>query len=99
METKATMFDNISYLINGGDIVGIRVDTGRCIKEYYVGDTVEVTGDCRGYICSGIKTPGKGKIVSVRKDDTDHFFVVEMENGETGIMKYHRMEVIKRTYT
>ena len=98
METRNTMFANIFYLIDDeGNIVGIREDIDQ--KEYYVGDIVKVTDDGYGYISPGIKTPGIGKIVAVREDDTDHFFTVKMENGETAFgVKAARIEVIHRTY-
>ena len=96
MKTRNTMFANIFYLIDDeGNIVGIRKDHGKYQKEYYVGDLVKVTDDGHGYISPGIKTPGIGIIAAVHEDDTDHFFTVKMENGETGLsVKWHRLEVI-----
>lgn len=99
MKTRKTAFANIFYLIDAEEnIVGIRTNPGKYQKEYYVGDIVKVTDDGCGYICPGIKTPGNGKIVSVHEDDTDHFFTVKMENGETGSVKSNRIEVIHSTY-
>ena len=97
METRNTMFANIFYLIDDEEnIVGIRIDPGKYYqKDYFVGDVVKVTDDGHGYISPGIETPGIGIITDVHEDDTDHFFTVKMENGETGLsVKWHRLEVI-----
>lgn len=100
MKTRKTMFANIFYLVDdSGNIIGVRENPGKYQQDYYVGDVVRVTDDGRGYICPGIKTPGIGKITRVHEDDTDHFFTVKMENGETGFsIKSARLEVIISSY-
>ena len=60
----------------------------------YLGDRVKVSGDSRGYICPGIYRSGLGTIVGIRRDDTDHFFEILMDNGERGTAKGARITVI-----
>lgn len=100
MKTKKTAFANILYICDDHEnVVGIRINPGKYQRKYYVGDIVKVTDDGCGYICPGIRTPGKGRIVSVHEDDTDHFFTIEMENGEIGrAVKANRLEVVRSTY-
>lgn len=96
MTLKRTSFSNIFYICdNEGNIFGIREDPGVFQKDYYVGEMVKVTGDIHGYICPGIRTPGIGRITCVHEDNTDHFFTVEMVNGEIGSVKSARLEVIR----
>ena len=94
METKRTMFANVFYIKEGDELVGIRENPGEYQQDFYVGDVVNVSDDGYGYICPGIKTPGIGVIAGVREDDTDHFFCIEMANGEFGYCKSARLEVI-----
>ena len=98
MKFDHTNFDNIFYICNDeGVIIGIRENPGKYQRDYYVGDTVEVTDDGCGYICPGITTPGVGKI---HRDDNDHFFTVKMENGEIGLsVKSARLKVVTHTHT
>ena len=53
---------------------------------------VQVTDDGHGNICPGISHGGIGKIVEIRRDDTDHFFGVLMNNREFGFMKDARIK-------
>ena len=101
MKMKNTEFANIFFLCeDDGSIIGIRRDPGKYQEDYYIGDVVEVTDDGCGYICPGIKTPGIGKITRVHKDGgDDHFFTVEMENGEIGYyIKSNRLRVIASSH-
>lgn len=64
-------------------------------RSYLLGDVVKITADPRGYICPGISCPGRGKITEIQEDDTDHFYGVQMDNGEFGFMKSARIKVIE----
>lgn len=63
-------------------------------RVYLIGDSVMITGDCRGYIAPGIKQPGNGVIVEIKKDDTDHYYRILMDNGEMGSVKSARIDHI-----
>lgn len=93
---KSTIFSNRHYLVGVDDkVIGIVFDAGTP-REYCLmkGDDVYVSGDNRGNICPGIYHPGIGKIANVRRDDTDHWFYVIMENGECGLCKPARLTKI-----
>lgn len=90
MELERTIFSNYQLVIDEFNIpVAVRINGE---DKYRLYDHVRVTGDCHGYICPGIKHEGIGKIVEIRRDDSDHFFGVLMNNGEFGFMKFARME-------
>ncbi len=61
---------------------------------YLLGDRVKVEGDIMGYICPGINHPGMGTIVKIMRDDTDHFYMILMDNGERGFAKSARITVV-----
>lgn len=89
MKLESTTFANHKLVIDDqGTPVAVQINGVEAFRLY---DTVKVTGDCRGYICPGIKSAGRGEIVVIRRDDTDHFYGVKMENGEFGYMKCTRM--------
>lgn len=89
MKLEPTCFSNYLLVIDEqGTPVGVKIDG---VVAFRLNDTVKVTADCRGYICPGITSPGIGQIVKIKRDDTDHFFGVEMQNGEFGYMKALRM--------
>ena len=89
MKLESTCYANHKLVINDqGTPVAVQINGVEAFRLY---DTVEVTGDCRGYICPGIRHSGIGQIVEIRRDDTDHFCGVRMRNGEFGYMKCSRM--------
>lgn len=94
MKLESTIYSNYQLVIDEFDIpVAVRIDGE---DRYRLYDRVRVTGDCRGYICPTIKHAGTGKIVEIRRDDSDYFFGVLMDNGEFGFMKAARMEFMFR---
>ena len=89
MKKEATGFFNYFLLVNdAGTPIAVEIDG---IEAFSLNDVVKVTDDGNGYICSGISKPGMGRIIEIRRHDTDHFFGVQMENGEFGYMKCSRM--------
>ena len=89
MKLESTCYANHKLVIDdNGTPVAVQINGVVAFRLY---DTVWVTGDCRGYICPGIRQPGIGQIVEIRRDDTDHFYGVRMRSGEFGYMKYNRM--------
>jgi len=91
MKLENTCYENHKLVINEqGNPTGVQING---VIAFRLNDTVEVTGDSIGYICPGIKKPGIGQIVEIRRDDTDHFYGVQMENGEFGYMKCGRMKL------
>lgn len=92
MKLENTGCANYKFVV---DEFGIRVamQINGFIK-YRLYDRVRVTDDGRGYICPMIDRPGFGRIVEIRKDDTDYFFGVLMDNGQFGFMKDARMEKV-----
>ena len=90
MKLENTIYSNHKIVVDDNDTpVAVQVDGKIAFR---LNDTVRVTGDCQGHICSGIIHSGVGKIVEIRRDDTDHFYGVQMNNGEFGYMKYNRLE-------
>ena len=89
MKLEKTIYANYKLGIDEFDIpVAVQV-SGNNIFQLY--DKVRITADCIGYICPGIEHEGLGTIVRIRRDDSDHFFGVLMDNGEFGYMKDSRM--------
>ena len=85
MELESTCYANHKLVIdNQGTPVAVQIDG---VIAFRLNDIVEVTGDCYGYICPGIQYPGIGRIVDIRRDSTDHFYGVQMRNGEFGYVK------------
>ena len=94
MKLENTIFSNYQLVIDEFNIpVAVRINGE---DKYRLNDRVRVTADCHGYICPGIKREGIGKIVEIRRDDSDHFFGVLMDNGEFGFMKSARIEMVFR---
>ena len=94
MKVEETAFANYQLIIDEFDIpVAVRINEE---DKYRLYDIVRVTADCRGYICPTISREGTGRSVEIRRDDSDHFFGVLMDNGEFGVMKSTRMEVLVR---
>ncbi len=81
------------YYVVTDDEVGLIVGAVEHQMVYLLGDRVEVSGDCYGYICPGIHHPGMGRIAEVRADDTDHFYGIIMDDGEFGFMKSNRLQL------
>lgn len=90
MKLENTIYSNHKLVVDdNGTPIAVQVNGEIAFR---LNDTVRVTDDGRGYICPGICHSGIGKIVKIRRDDTDHFYGVQMNNGEFGYMKYSRME-------
>ena len=89
MKLEPTNISNYKLVINEqGSPVAVQING---VVAFRLNDTVKVTDDGYGYICPGISKPGIGQIVEICRDDTDHFFGVQMRNGEFGYMKCSRM--------
>ena len=94
MKLENTIYSNYQLIIDEFDIpVAVRINGEDKFQLY---DRVRVTADCHGYICPGIQHEGFGKIVEIRRDDTDHFFGVLMDNGEFGFTKSLRIKLVFR---
>lgn len=57
---------------------------------YLLGDRVKIESDVMGYITPGIRYPGLGEIVEIRRD-IDHYYGVLMDDGEFGYVKSARI--------
>ena len=89
MKLESTCYANHHLVINDqGTPVAVQING---VVAFRLNDTVKVTDDGHGYICPGIKYPGIGQIVEIRRDNTDHFYGVRMRSGEFGYMKCSRM--------
>ena len=94
MKLENTIFSNYQLVLDEFNIpVAVRINGE---DKYRLYDRVHVTDDGHGYICPEIKHEGMGKIVEIRRDDSDHFFGVLMDNGEFGFMKSARIELAFR---
>ena len=91
MKLENTIYSNHKLVINdNGTPIAVQIDG---IIAFRLDDFVRVTDDGTGYICPGISHSGIGKIIEIRRDDTDHFYgVIMIETGEFGYMKYNRIE-------
>jgi len=90
MKLESTCCSNYKLVIDDkGKPVAVQISG---VEAFRLNDTVKVSGDYHGYICPGITKPGVGKIVEIQRDNTDHFFGVQMSNGEFGYMNDNRME-------
>ena len=90
MKLEETSYSNYQLVIDEFNIpVAVRVNGE---DKYRLYDLVQVTDDGHGNICPGISHGGIGKIVEIRRDDTDHFFGVLMNNREFGFMKDARIK-------
>ena len=93
MKLENTIYSNYKLVIDEFDIpVAVQIN-GEIRHRLY--DAVSVKADCIGYIGEGIKHEGIGMIVRIRRDKTDYFFGVLMDNGEFGYVKDSRMTKIK----
>lgn len=93
MKLEKTIYRNYKIIIDEFDIpVAIEVD-GTIRHRLY--DIVFIKSDCNGYIGEGIKHEGIGTIVRIRRDRTDYFFGVLMDNGEFGYVKDSRIVKVK----
>ncbi len=90
MTVENTGFSNIKLVVDEFNIpVAVQIDG---TVKYRLYDNVTVKGDIMGYICPGITVEGQGRIVEIRRDDTDHFFGVLMNNnGQFGFVKEARL--------
>lgn len=92
MKIERTSYANYQLVIDEFNIpVAVRVNGE---DKYRLYDLVRVTDDGHGYICPGITHGGVGRIVEIRKDKTDHFFGVLMNNGEFGFMHSGRIKMV-----
>ena len=95
---ESTNFTNILYIVTDDEYeypVGVLFNPGDMdAMSYLLGDQVEIAGDCYGYVAPGISMPGVGRITEIQRDDTDHFFGIQMENGEFGFVKCARIRRI-----
>lgn len=91
MKLENTIFANYKLVLDEIDIpVAVQI---KGEVKYKLEDRVRVTDDGRGYICPGITHEGSGRIIRIRRDDSDHFFGVLMDSGEYGYMKAARMQL------
>ena len=97
---EESMLSNFHFIVIDDDElefenfpVGMLVDVGEQ-KPYLIGDRVEVKADTMGWIAPGITRPGFGTITEICEDYSDHFFGVQMDDGEFGYLKLARIEVV-----
>ncbi len=90
VELKPTGINDCKFVSVLGRTVGV-IEGNRV---YMVGDHVEVSDDGCGYITPGISRPGYGRIARIYHDKTDHFYEIQMENGERGTVKSARIRVV-----
>lgn len=95
---QPTIFSNCEFIVEDGKKVGVIWNRGDEILEHRLmaGDIVSVEGDSYGYICPTIHHPGIGTITDIRDDNTDYWFFVEMQNGESGKVKSSRLRLRRR---
>ena len=92
MKLEDTIFSNYKLVIDEFDIpVGIQINGN---IRYWLYDVVKITFDSRGYITEGINHEGIGKIVQIRRDTSDYFFGVLMNNREFGYVKSLRISKV-----
>jgi hypothetical protein len=88
MKKESTMFLNYKLIVDEFDIpVALEVNDEIRFKLY---DHVYVNDD-GGYIGPGLNKPGIGRIVEIRRDNTDYHFGVLMASGEFGYTKDSRL--------
>ncbi|MCI8290958.1 MAG: hypothetical protein HFJ25_01700 [Clostridia bacterium] len=89
MKLEPTVYANYFLMIGANDTpVGVQING---VVAFELDDVVYVSDDGHGYICPNVTRGGLGKIVEIRRDDTDHFFGVQMDNGQFGYMKRARL--------
>ena len=92
MKLENTIYSNYKLVLDEFNIpVAVQIDGQIRFRLY---DNVIVQADCIGYIGEGIKHSGIGRIIRIRRDDTDYFFGVLMNNGECGYVKSARLSKI-----
>lgn len=94
LRLEDAFFDNHKFIVID-DGSGLTLGVLRNETVYLIGDRVEVTGDVKGYIGGGITKPGLGYITQIERNCTDHYFGVEMDNGEFGFVKSARIEILE----
>lgn len=95
MKLECTIYSNHELVVDEFDIpVAVRINGE---DKYRLYDRVYITDDGCGYICPEIKHEGMGKIVEIRRDATDHFFGVLMDNGEFGFVKSARIKLVVKS--
>lgn len=88
MKLEATMFSNVKLVIDEFDIpVAVQINGEIRYKLY---DHVMVDGD-DGYIGPGLEHGDIGRIMEIRRDETDYFYGVLLVNGEFGYTKDSRL--------
>ena len=80
MPTESKSYKYLSIL---GRIVGVVRDD----RVYMIGDHVVVSDD-------EDRTVGHGRICGIRQNNSDHFFEVQMDNGESDTVKSARIRVV-----
>lgn len=91
MNKRTAFFTNDFFLLDeDGKIVGIECNGHRAM----LGDRVRIKGDTHGFIASGITKEGYGKIVDFTDNYSDHYFGIQMENGEYAHVKRARIAEI-----
>ena len=95
---QPTIFSDCEFIVEDGKKTGVVWDRGNEILEHrlVIGDIVTVEGDSFGDICPTIHHSGIGTITDIRDDNTDYWFFVEMQNGESGCCKSSRLRLRKR---
>ena len=90
MKLENTIYSNHKLVVDDNDTpIAVQIDG---VIAFRLDDFVRVTDDGTGYICPGITRSGIGKIFEIRRDSTDHFYGVQMLNGEFGYVKHNRIE-------
>lgn len=87
MTTKTAFFSNHQFLIEDGRYIGVEFDSHRVM----LGDRVKIKGDTYGYISPGINREGFGTVVDITDEYTDHYFGIQMDNGQYGHVKDARI--------
>lgn len=89
-----TNIANHEYIFDeDGDLIGVVFDRGFLLERRFMkGDRVYVSDDGFGYIGPGLTHPCTGTIAEIRLSDSDHYFYVIMDDGETGTCKEARLQ-------
>ena len=82
-------FENYKFIVQrvDGKTVGLKIDE----KEYLLSNRVEIRADSDGRICAGIMHEGLGTITRIKRNGTDHYFGVQMDDGEFGYVSVARI--------
>lgn len=91
MKLENTSFSNYQLVLDELNTpIAVRIDG---VDRYRLYDRVVVTDDGHGYISPGIKHGGIGTLAEIRRDNSDNFFGIRMDNGEFGFMKSARIKL------